>query len=291
MSEEHQYSFDDDEVTTEETEAEETEAETEEREEQEREPEGKKPEAKEKPSEDDDSTYLDFDKPETLTPERIRTRINAETRIKKQQEKEIRELREKLQAIEREKHEMAKPKDVKPPSVELAYQDEEEFKRQNEIYAENLRKQTEWEYRQKELERQAEEAKALEQQQKEAALIERAEKHGVTREQLEMQASIVATVVERIPRQSEADTRRHQAIMEYVLEHDYAHRLLGDFASHPSELQEIMSMGIAKAVEKIGEKSRSYQKPLKSKAPPPDEPLRGNGAPAERGGPRGATFE
>lgn len=287
MSEEHQYDFDEEEVTT----TDEPEAEVEEEEQDGKEPEVKPESAK--PEEEEDSTFLDFDKPETITPDRVKARIQAETRRKYEQEKELRRLREEREKLERELLELKKPKEVQPPSVDLAIDDAEEFQRQNQAYLEAQRAREKWEAEQAERERKAEEAKALEQQQKEAALIEKAEKHGVTRDKLQRDARIVGDIMQHeVPRHTEADANRQKEIMDYILDHDYAYRLLGDFATNPSELQDLMNLSTAKAVEKISEKSLAYKQSLKSKAPPPDEPLRGNGAPPQTD-PwlSGATFE
>lgn len=242
--------------------------------------EGKQKKEDDKNKDDEDGIYLDFDKPDSLTPDRVKARINFETRRKHDQDREIRELRETRERLEREMHELKKPQEVTPPSADLAYEDADKFKQQNEAYLKAERERFEWEHRNQQLEQQANQARESEKQQKVGQFLERAKKAGLDEQQLEVSAQIVASTLKHNVR-SDADTARHQEIMRFVIDHDYGAQLLSDLAKDPAEMQAIASLSATQAAVKLNEKARSYQQSLKSKAPPPDDPLKGTGAPPE----------
>ncbi|MGH1470163.1 MAG: hypothetical protein ACRBCS_03160 [Cellvibrionaceae bacterium] len=269
-----------DEIESEEVEETETESEDE------GESEDEKPKAKETPK--DESTYLDFSK-ESLPSEQVKKRIDADTKHKYKIESDLKTEREKRLELEKKILELEKPKEVAKPNHDLAYESPEKYDAQVAAHYESIKKQEEWNRRNESLEQQALQEKQSKLQEVEAKFLERAVKNGFTQEQMNLAADSVALTLRQIGRQE--DAQKYQDIFKFVMTHDYGDKVMDSLSKDSDLVREVISLDPMKAALKINDIARSFQAKLKSKTPPPDEPLKGSGAkPEESQFLKGATF-
>ena len=237
-----------------------------------------------------ETTYLDFDQ-ESLPSEQVRARIAAETKIKAKLREEAKAERQRRLDLEKELLEFRKPKPVEKPPEDLAYENHQAYAKQLNDHYESQKQQEEYDARVKALEEQAQREQLAEQQRDEQEFITRAKSRGYSEEQLnQMSKQVESHLVENIKSQEQA--QKAYDLIHFVFQHEYGDKMLDTLSRKPEQLSELINMSAAQAGAKLADIARAMQQQTyQSKAPPPDEPLRGGGAPPSQEGPEGATYE
>ena len=212
------------------------------------------------------SNHIDF---KSLPPdivEKVRPRIDEDFRKIKDYERQTKDAQRRIRELEDQILETKKPKEVQMPSADLAITDPEEFTRRQSAFSESIRATAQYEY-----EQQQRQALLKQEQQREANeqvrdFEERAKSSGVDVGQAAMAAQIA---MQSLP----------QELHGFLAMHDQAPQLLVRLASNPTEMQELATLSPVEAAVKLDRMAQSFKKSTKSKAPPPDEPLKGGAVP------------
>ena len=238
--------------------------------------EAKKPEEKPK---DDESTYLDFNQ-ETLPSAQVQARIKADTRKRHELDRKLQAEKQTNIELEKKLHELQKPKMTDLPSADLALDDPEEFNRRQKQREADILANIVWEQRNKELESRDKQEAEQASNKKSMDFLERASKTGYDAQTVRDHARMLDLRFNQAavtPQQQEVVRK----LNDHLVDHKHGPRLMAELSADPTETSELVNMSYEEAVIRLYERARSYQNSMKSKAPPPDRPLSGAGAPPE----------
>lgn len=189
------------------------------------------------------STFLDFDKPETLTPDNVKGRVGELTR--KQHEADALAKKEKQRAddLEKQLRELKKPKEVAAPKPDDAIEDPEKFQAQQHAREEYLRKQAQFDAETQRLEddaaRQAREAEA----QQVESFNQKAADSGIDPIKVSQASNVVASAI--------AQSQHKSLLADELLGHDKAPELIVHLAENPMKLYEIAGASPFEAARKM----------------------------------------
>lgn len=236
-------------------------------------------------AEEEISTYIDI---ESIEDEKLRKQIDArikkESREKHERERkyqeELKAERERIRKMEEELLTLKKPKEVEPPTPDDFYNDFEAASKRQQEWMESQKATLQYNQEQQEREQrlQAEQQrKALERVQKYEEKVKLA---GIDRRELGYAENVVA------------QSGISQEVANYLLDHPNGPQLVMHLAKNPIETQEIASLNPFQVGEKLNQLAAKFQPNRKSKAPPPDDPIKSTSAVKEES-PwlKGAKFE
>lgn len=219
------------------------------------------------------NTFIDFEdedwkKVPTAQAEQVRARIARDSTEKARLRKQAEERERKNKELQSQLAELQKPKEVPAPPIDLAYENEAKFKEAQEAHNKSVRDQAAYEERQK-LREEAEAADAQKKAQDRLDnFVSRGTNSGIDVSTLEVAANVVSPHLQ-------IDVR------EFILDHEYGPQLLTKLQLDPGSLQNIAGLSVIQAGVKLDEMAKSFHRKLTSKAPPPDDPLSGVGAPSK----------
>lgn len=225
-----------------------------------------------------DSGFIDFNALPEEHRGRVKTRIDQDFRKAKDLERKYQEEAKKAREYEAKIAELSKPKEVAPPDPESYYDNPDQFKQQQEQYAESIRQQSEYSYQQKAREQEVQQETQRAAQEKSGAFMSRATKAGIDAQKVIMAGNVVGAVLPE-------DTQN------YLIDHEFGGQLVVSLAENPMELQSLANLSPYQVGLKLDEMSKAYKRKITSSAPSPDEPIRGSGVSAKDTGPVGAKFE
>lgn len=213
-----------------------------------------------------DNTYLDFDKPETLKPDNVRARINKDYRLIKEAEAKAETERKAREELEAKLLEKERPAEVQPPESELWLDNVEEAQKQNEKYIAYVRENIEWERKQSDRAAAIEKESASAYEKRLRNWMQKTEKAGID-----------------VDAASAAGTRLGKHVSPimggYIADHPYGPQLVMKLDSlEPLALKEFLGLNQHEAVVKIEEMAKSFHKKVTTNAPEPDDPITGSGS-------------
>lgn len=245
-------------------------------------------EVKEETQEKSPDNYLDFTQ-ETLDTKRVQARIKSDTKLKYQKDAEIQKLQDKIAKFENDLHETKKPKEVAAPEADLAYTDPDAFLKQSQANLQAQQDQQAWEQQQATIAAATQQVQAQRQQNIELQFLEKGKANGYTADQLNKSYYGAAEELLQLPVEEHG---RAKDFLDSLLVHDEGDRLLDHLSRKPNELREIVRLSDRQSGYRLAQIAESIkQQSFKSKAPDPDETLKGAGAPIKEDGPDGATYE
>ena len=223
------------------------------------------PETEDKPKADE-STFLDFDDPKSITPDRVKARVNADYRKLAQQAKELERYRREERERKQKEFEATKPKEVPLPTEDDFLDDPVAAQQKQQAAIEAAQKAAEWNAQKA----QMDEAEAAEQRQAQQQLVsgflERSQAAGISQAAISTagaivdQAGISPTLADYL-----MGYEQGPQVVKYLADNAQA---LSDIVNAPNELV---------AVEKIQRLAGKLNKKTVSTAPPPAAPLNGAG--------------
>jgi hypothetical protein len=237
----------------------------------------------------DDSLYLDFNKP-LLPTEKVKARIQAETRQRFEDQEKIKKLNDELIELRKKQHEAQKPQAVQKPDPVLAYENREEYDKQTHAFYQSQQQLQTWEQDRARIESMARQREIEEVQAIQNSFLENAARKGITKEQAEQTAATVATHLQQM-QLGQQDQVKAQQLMRLVLKNENGSQLLDALSRKPEELRNLMRLDLVEAGYQLGEISRQFKTQFQSKTPPPDEPIRNSNVSKSSAILRGATFE
>jgi hypothetical protein len=220
------------------------------------------------------SGYIDFD----LVKEKLGD--DAEPLIHRTKEDwgKIKRLEAKLQReqAEREKlaqelHEKRKPSAPTPPTQDelLGMTEDEAQKRLDDYYA-GQQQVDSWNREASQRDQQKRDAEQRAAQEKQTAYAERAKNSQIDLNRLNQAETQIADSLKYNPQAAE--------IGNFLLGHEFGPQLVDKLATDQAALLEIASLPVYEAVVKLDRISDQFKRKVKTKAPPPDDPLKGNGS-------------
>lgn len=215
-----------------------------------------------------DSTFLDFDKPESLTPDRIQARMGEITRKGRDRERELqaqlKESQDLAQTLKQESLEASKPLEVLAPTADQAIDDPEAFTAQQQRREQYLSDKAGHDSSIQQNEKALKDSAAAATQSRVNTFQANAKDDGLNEATLNNAVNVV--VNSGIP----------QEIGDFLLTNKAGPKLTMELASNPMILQEIASMSPMDAAIKLNEMSQSLKQNI-TDPPPPPETMSGNG--------------
>jgi len=215
--------------------------------------------------------FIDFDKWDTVTPDQVKERLGRETRIKREQERELQSAREAQKRLEKELLELRKPQEVAAPTEDMFISDPERAKAQLDQYTESIKQQQQYQLEQSKFQQREEQETLQRHQERVGRFAERAKTAGIDEYKLTM---AVQEAVRVLP----------EDLQQHLSDHPMGPRIVALLHDNPTEMQELASLAANNRYEagvKLNQLAAKFQPATTSNAPPPDEPVNGRGSPAE----------
>lgn len=229
-------------------------------------------EIKEEPKHD--SGYIDFDSLEQKLGKdeaaKIRNRINEDFRKSKEREREMQELNRKVEELRAKELELKKPQEIKPPTQDDWLEDPEKAQAQQLKWAESQTQLMEWQKEQKSREEAVQRAQQEAQQRQYEEYSSRAKNAKIDQAQLNYANGVVAEGLKL--------SQYGPHVADFLLRHEYGPQLVSKLAADQTAMIEVASLPLQEAVVKLDRMSDQFKRKTTSKAPPPDDPIRGSGA-------------
>lgn len=219
------------------------------------------PQAEEKPK----SGFIDYNLIENEeVRETVKMRNNADFRKLKEAERKQAEYQEKIKEYEERLAELNKPKEVAPPTPDDFYNDPDAAQQKLQAYNEYQEQRVDYEAKQRMVEQQQQEQIARQQAERQQSFLKKVESAGISEQELGYAASVAAPVL-------------GEDVQSYLMEHDYGPQILMQLAKSPMELQELASLNPYQVGVKLDKIAKAFKPTKVTKAPPPDDPIRGSG--------------
>lgn len=210
------------------------------------------------------SGYIDYNALPEDVRDTVKMRVDGDYRKLKGFEKKESEWQRERQEYEQKLAEINKPREVSPPTADDFYNDPDAAEQKLNAYNEFVGKQAEWNTQEKLKEQQHQEQIARQQAERQQAFMKRTESAGINEHELGYAASVAAPAL-------------GQDTQSYLMEHEYGPQILMQLAKNPVELQELASLSPYQVGVKLDKIAKAFKPTKVTKAPPPDDPIRGAG--------------
>lgn len=215
--------------------------------------------------------FINFDKWDEVTPDQVKERLGRETRIKREQERQLHQAREASRKLEKELLELRKPAEVARPTEDQFISDPEAANAQLDAYTKSIQEQQKYQLEQSQFQQREEQETLKQQQERVGRFAERAKATGIDEYKMAMAGQ---AAVQNLP----------EGLQNHLIDHPFGPQLVARLYDNPSEMQQLASLGNTNPYEagvKLNQLAQSFKPAITSNAPPPDEPINGRGSPKE----------